>query len=104
MDIRAEGFWERSQDAFFDMWVLTHSHRATAPRVSMPPIKATKKRNNETMSSESEKWNMGRSPPLSFLQLVEWERRVKSPSRDWRQCYHASVTNPTAQQRTQSDV
>ena len=68
-DVRARGFWNASQDAFFDVRVFYPNASCNRSTGDM------NKPRNGNMVNESEKSNAACSPLLFSLQLVAWEGR-----------------------------
>ena len=79
VDIKAKGFWNRQQNAFFDVGSFTQTHRAT-----------------EKQRSQHSKWSMRYSHHLFFLQLVDKGKRQPSHINDWQNCWQRSENQNTA--------
>jgi len=81
-DIRARGFWNVSQDAFFDVRCSTQTHPPTVQQISKfpPSTRDMNKPRNGNMDNESEKLNVACSPLLFSLQLVAWDGRQQLSS------------------------
>ena len=90
IDICARGFWNVSQDAFFDVRVFypnASSNCSTGPLLSTEGM--SKLRSGST-DSKSGELSVACSPLLSCLQLVAWEGRQQPSTNAWQtqKMYH----------------
>ena len=73
LDVAAESFWSTDrQRAFFDVRVLTHSHKAIVTHHSLNATKRTSRRRKGLTTKESEKLNMAPSPHSYFPPQEAW--------------------------------
>ena len=75
LDIRARGFWNRAQYAFFDVRVFTQTHLLTVPLSHLQPTGDMSRPKSVNMASESMRLKEVYSHHLYSLKQVAWEGR-----------------------------
>ena len=81
LDIRARGFWNTGQDAFFDVRVF---YPNASSNHSMTTTAAYRKHEWQSMPNAFVKWSMVFSHPSFSQQRVEWAAKLQHFIRDWR--------------------
>ena len=94
LDVRARGFWNARQDAFFDVRVF----RPNAPSYSSRSLSAAYKKHEDEKiwTSVYLKSSMASSPHLYFQHQEAWEEKHKPSTNAWLTCFPSNVMCPTA--------
>ena len=105
LDVRARGFWNMRQDAFFDVrvfhpnaprWYSTPMHPATVPEAYPPRTRSTRTKRKERMASAYSKSSMASSPHLYSQHQEAWVEKHKPSTNAWLTYFPSNVTCPTA--------
>ena len=92
LDVRARGFWNTRQDAFFDVRVF-HPNAPSNSSRSLPA--AYKKHEEERMASAYSKSSMASSPHLYSQHQEAWVEKHKPSTNAWLTYFPSNVTCPT---------
>ena len=85
LDVRARGFWNTCQDAYFDVRVF-HPNVPSNHSRSLPRTRSMKMKRNECRASVYLKSNMASSPHLYFQPQVVWEEKLRPSTNAWPTC------------------
>ena len=99
LDVRARGFWNMRQDAFFDVRVF-HPNAPSNSSRSLPTAYIQeargRKEKNVCMASAYSKSNMVSSPHLYSQHQEAWVEKHKLSTNAWLTYFPSNVTCPTA--------